>query len=125
MSIAFVAFAVGPQQYGLALDHVDEVLRIVAITPSTSAPSFVEGVINRRGVVTPVIDLRKRFGHEAGPYDSSTHIVITRMRGRDTGLIVDEVFGVIDGRDIAGDVIDPSTLLTGDEGRAFDGAQIA
>ena len=95
MSLTLVHFTIGTPQCGLAVVAVEEVLRVVAVTPLPGAPAFVEGVINRRGTVTPVIDLRKRVGLVPGPYDESTRIVITSLRGHPAGLIVDEVSDVI------------------------------
>lgn len=121
-----VKFSVGASQLALPVNDVDEVIRIVAITPVFDAPPFVEGVINRRGEITPVIDLRKRAGLVPGPFDSTTHILITRARGRHVGLIVDAVTDIApldEGETVT--VMDPATILTPEEGRAFDAAQIA
>ena len=127
MSDTLVRFALGDRHCAVPVSDIDEVIRIVAITPVAGAPKFIEGVINRRGVITPVIDLRKRSGVAAGPFDATTHILITTVRGRSTGLIVDDVKdvgGADDGAD-AITVIDPATILTDAEGKAFDAAQIA
>lgn len=119
-----VTFSVGPRQLALPVSQVEEVLRIVAITPLAGAPPFVEGIINRRGVTTPVIDLRKRNGVECGPYDSTTHIVVVSVRGRSTGLIVDEVHDVVESAESFA-VIDPSAILTDAEGRELDATRFA
>lgn len=149
MSLTLVRFALGDHRCGLSIDDVSEVLRVVAVTPLPVAPAFVEGMINRRGVVTPVIDLRKRVGLLPGPYDSSTRILMTSIEGQSTGLIVDEVSDVVviepsgmgidpsdalgldlrqyasrvvrDGADLVV-VIDPAKILTADEVRAFEAA---
>jgi purine-binding chemotaxis protein CheW len=126
VSETLVRFAVGNRQCALPVSDIEEVIRIVAITPLAGAPPFIEGVINRRGVITPVIDLRKRSGVAAGPFDASTHILITTVRGRSTALIVDDVRDV-GGSEDGGDpvtLIDPASILTDAEGRAFDGTQI-
>ena len=149
MSLTLVLCTIGTHQCGLAVDAVDEVLRAVAVTPLPGAPRFVEGVINRRGTVTPVIDLRKRVGLEPGPYDESTRIVVTALRGHPAGLIVDAVSDVItideagmgiDPTEVLGldlqqyaarvvtaegalvVVIDPACILTDEEGRQFGAA---
>jgi purine-binding chemotaxis protein CheW len=119
-----VTFSVGSRRCALPVSDVEEVLRIVALTPAAGAPPFIEGVINRRGVATPVIDLRKRYGMACGPYDSTTHIVITALRGRNAGLIVDAVHDVVDGAELLA-VIDPSSILNDAESREFDAARFA
>lgn len=119
-----VTFSVGPQRYAMAVAHVDEVLRIVALTPSPGAPPFIEGVINRRGMTTPVIDLRKRHGVAAGPYDASTHILITSIHGKTTGLIVDDVHDVVASEESVR-VLDPVTILNDAEARELDAARFA
>lgn len=146
MSLTVVRFALGAHQCALVLDDVREVLRVVAVTPLPVAPSFIEGMINRRGVVTPVIDLRTRVGLSCGPYDNTTRILITAIGGHSTGVIVDDVSGVVviddaglgidpsralgidlrqyasrvvrDGTDLVV-VIDPDKILTPDEAREF------
>lgn len=152
MSLTLVRFALGTHHCALTLDAVHEVLRIVAVTPLPVAPTFVEGVINRRGVVTPVIDLRKRVGIECGPYDSATRILVTTIGGQPAGLIVDDVSEVmaIDGAAMGIDptealgidlrqyadrvvragndlvvVIDPEKILTPDEAHAFEAADLS
>lgn len=147
MSLTLVRFSLGEHRCAMALGDVDEVLRVVAVTPLPVAPAFIEGVINRRGVVTPVIDLRKRVGLSCGPYDSTTRIVMTAIHGQSTGVIVDEVSEVVeiseaglgidpsealgmdlrqyasrvvrDGTELVV-VIDPGKILTPDEDREFD-----
>lgn len=151
MSMTLVRFSVGRHHCGLPVEAVDEVLRVVAVTPFPVAPPFVEGVINRRGVVTPVIDLRKRVGVACGPYDSTTRIVIARLGSRHAGLIVDDVSDVVvidraamgldptdalgidlrqyssrivrDGDDLVV-VVDPAKILTDEEGKELDAATI-
>ena len=110
MSLTLVRFSLGTHQCALALGAVHEVLRVVAVTPLPVAPRFVEGVINRRGVVTPVLDLRKRIGLECGPYDSATRIVVTAIGGQPAGLIVDDVSDVVT-IDTAAMGLDPSEAL--------------
>ena len=124
MSATLVRFALGDRHCALPVAAIDEVIRIVAIKPLAGAPPFVEGVINRRGVITPVIDLRKRSGIVPGAFDATTHILITSVRGKSTGLIVDEVTEVGDADD-AITLIDPATILTDAEGKVFDATQIS
>ncbi len=94
MSLTILRFALGPHQCGLPVLGVREVLRVVAMTPVPEGPPFLEGVIDLRGMLLPVIDLRKRFNLEATPFDSETRILVTEMHGHPAGLIVDEVLEV-------------------------------
>ena len=91
MILTIVRFALGTHQCGVAVTSVREILRIVAVTRLPEAPHFLEGVIDLRGVLLPVVDLRKRFGLSPGPYDSETRILVSELRGKPAGLIVDEV----------------------------------
>lgn len=151
MSLPLVRFSLGPHLCGLHISEVREVLRIAAVTPLPKAPPFVEGVINLRGDVTPIIDMRKRLGLEPGAYTFSNRILITMLKGHTVGLIVDEVSGVAEigptgmGIDPSeslcmnlhpyvsrvvreGDqlvmVIDPAAILTEEETSAFASAAV-
>ena len=84
------------QLYGLPLKNVVEIIRMVAITPIPEAGRGIEGVINLRGEVVPVLDLRKCLGLEVKPYTLNTHIIITQTDGRNLGLVVDGVAKVAD-----------------------------
>lgn len=110
LSLTIVQFLLGPHRCALPIEELQEVLRIVAVTHFPRAPGFVEGVIDLRGVVLPVIDMRKRFGLAPGPFDSETRIIIAPLRGRRTGLIVDHVSQVAS-IDAAHMGIDPSESL--------------
>lgn len=105
-----VRFTLGPYACGIEAGEVREVLRIVEITPIPRAPEFVEGVVNLRGAIIPIIDLRKRCGVVAGVFDSATRILVLKLRGSPAGLIVDDVTDVAD-VDGAGAGIDPSEAL--------------
>ena len=86
-----VVFRLGPESYGLRLEEVREIIMLGQITPVPRAPQFVEGVINLRGEVMPVVDLRSRFGLDRVPATSVSRILITRLAGVYTGLVVDAV----------------------------------
>lgn len=110
MSLTILEFAVGPNFFGLPIAQVQEVVRIVEITHLPDSPPFVEGVINLRGSVIPVLDLRKRFGAPPEPYDMRNRILIVPLHGRPAGLIADEVHQVAEIPD-ADLGIDPSEAL--------------
>ncbi|OFW31958.1 MAG: hypothetical protein A3G76_04170 [Acidobacteria bacterium RIFCSPLOWO2_12_FULL_65_11] len=106
-----VVFLLEGQRYALHLSQVDRVVSMVAISPLPKTPAIVSGVINHRGSVVPVLDLRPRFGlrpHECGLTD---HLLLARTTRRMLALPVDEVLGV---NEIpVEDILAPSTLLPG------------
>ena len=90
-----VVFRLDDQEYALDIANVVQVVRMVAITPMPEASEVVEGVINVRGKVVPVVDVRRRFGLPLKPYDLNTRLLITRWDGRMMALIVDVVSEVL------------------------------
>lgn len=86
-----VVFRLGDEAYGLELHEVREIIMAGMITPVPRAPAFIEGVLNLRGEVMPVLDLRARFGLERRERSSLTRIVITSIGQVYTGLVVDAV----------------------------------
>lgn len=92
--IKLACFRVGDQLYSLDLLRIKEVIRPLKLTPVPKAPIFIEGVINLRGVVIPVVDLRKRFDQPAAEADTKTRILICVLTGKIIGLIVDEVIEI-------------------------------
>lgn len=89
--LPLVVFRLGPEAYSLRLHEVREIIMVSNITPVPRAPSFIEGVLNLRGEVMPVIDLRERFGLERQKATNLSRIVITPIGGVSTGLVVDSV----------------------------------
>lgn len=93
--LQLVSFNLGDEEYGVDILRVQEINRMVHITRVPKAPEFVEGVINLRGKVIPIVDLRKRFGLCAKPHDKNTRIIVVDIDGRTVGLIVDGVSEVL------------------------------
>jgi purine-binding chemotaxis protein CheW len=89
--IATIAFKLGDEVYGLELHEVREIIMVGMITPVPRAPSFIQGVLNLRGEIIPVIDLRSRFGLEHQAPTDQSRIVVTPISDVYTGLIVDAV----------------------------------
>lgn len=89
--IQLACFRVGDVYYALDILRIREIIRPQKLTPIPRAPEFVEGVINLRGAVIPVIDLRKRFGLAGSGNDRKTRVIICALTGRLVGLVVDEV----------------------------------
>ncbi len=91
-----VGFTIGAEQFGVDILMVQEIIRAAPITVVPNSPDFVEGVINLRGNIIPVIELRKRLNLYTGEIDQSdTWILILDIAGRITGFIVDSVTEVL------------------------------
>jgi purine-binding chemotaxis protein CheW len=86
-----VSFRVGDEEFALEIERVQEIIRHQRLTRVPNSPSFVEGVINLRGKVIPVIALRKRFGMDHKPREGDTRIVVLEVREMVVGIIVDSV----------------------------------
>lgn len=95
--IQLVSFAIGKEQFGVVILMVQEIIRMVPITSIPNSPDFIEGVINLRGYIIPVIDLRKRLklGPLAEENKNNTRILIVNVQDRVTGFIVDAVSEVL------------------------------
>jgi len=93
--LQFVTFTLGNEEYAVDILNVQEINRITEITMVPNAPSYVEGVINLRGKVIPVINLRKKFQFEDKPTDDTSRIIIMEIQGITNGLIVDSVSEVL------------------------------
>ncbi|GAB6933462.1 MAG TPA: chemotaxis protein CheW [Calditerricola sp.] len=91
-----IVFQLNDESYGVDVYQVRSIERMQPITRVPGAPPFVKGVINLRGVVTPVIDLRSRLGLKERPYTDETRIIIVSVDDKDVGLIVDAANDVID-----------------------------
>ena len=89
--IQLACFRIGAEYYGLDILRIREVIRPQKLTPVPKAPEFVEGVINLRGAVIPVVDLRKRFDTSPEAAGKKTRIIICVLAGKILGLVVDEV----------------------------------
>ncbi|MFO7311277.1 MAG: chemotaxis protein CheW [Bacillota bacterium] len=99
-----VVFRLAGELYGVDIHQVREIIRVPEITRVPRTPDFVEGVINLRGSVIPVLDLRKRFGMPPGAADADRRIVVVEMGEQTLGVIVDAVSEVLR---LEGDRIEP------------------
>lgn len=93
--LQLVSFNIGSEEFGVDILKVQEINRMVEITRVPQAPSYVEGVINLRGKVIPIVDLRKRFNMEEKEYDKNTRIVVVDISGNIMGMVVDSVSEVL------------------------------
>ena len=90
-----INFAMGDEDYGVNIQTVKEVIRHKEITRLPKAPAFVKGVINLRGDIIPIIDLRERFGMEQKDYTDMTRVIVVEVAGRSIGMVVDSVSHVL------------------------------
>lgn len=93
--IQLVTFKIGEEEFGVDILKVQEIIRMMPITKVPNAPNFVEGVINLRGSVIPIIDMRKRFGMSANAHDAQTRITVMDLQGQVVGFVVDAVREVL------------------------------
>ncbi|SFM31902.1 purine-binding chemotaxis protein CheW [Gracilibacillus orientalis] len=98
------------EEYAIPVEVVGAIERMQFITRVPKTATFVKGVINLRGVVTPIIDLRERFGMESIEQTESTRIIIIHMESNDVGFIVDAAYDVLD---IPEDAIEPAPKVIG------------
>ncbi len=93
--LQLVSFSVAAEEYGLDILRVQEIIRTQQLTRVPNLPDYVEGVINLRGKVIPVVALRRRLGLEAVASDKNTRIVVVEVHGQTIGFIVDAVSEVL------------------------------
>jgi purine-binding chemotaxis protein CheW len=93
--LQLVVFSLATEEYGLLITKVQEINRIVSITKLPQTSDFMEGIINLRGRVIPIINLRKRFQLKVAEYDEDTRIIIVDVGGQTVGVIVDAVTEVV------------------------------
>lgn len=114
-----VVFDLAGEAYGVNIGTVREIIRMQAVTHVPETPDFVEGVINLRGRVIPVVDLRKRFALATSEHTSDSRIVVVDIAGHDIGVIVDAVTEVLR---VAGSSIESaSALITTEDSYYMDG----
>ena len=114
--VQLVAFKLHNEEYGVNIDFVQEIKRVTDITRVPFTSEFFKGVMNLRGSVLPVIDLKKRLGLQEAPYTDDTRIVIVRVDETSIGMIVDAVTEVLT---IDNDHIDtPKAISDGSDSRS-------
>jgi purine-binding chemotaxis protein CheW len=91
----YLTFSVGNESYGIEVRHITEIVGIQAITEMPELPYYIKGIINLRGKIIPVMDVRLRFGKEPKDYNDRTCIIVIDIGDLTFGLIVDAVSEVI------------------------------
>ncbi|MGD0657384.1 MAG: chemotaxis protein CheW [Syntrophorhabdales bacterium] len=117
--LQLVTFRLEDEEFGVDILKVQEINKMIDITRIPNAPPFVEGVINLRGKIIPIVDLRKRLGFEGRSYDKSTRIIVVELEGMVLGFIVDSVSEVL--RISESTVEPPPALVSGVDSEYIEG----
>ncbi len=118
-TMQIINFTVGGDEYAMDIRAVREVINFHEITLVPKAPRFIKGIINLRGEVIPVIDLRERFGLEQTAYTAVTNIVIVELAKKPLGVVVDSVSHVL--RLAQSEIASPPPLIGGLSGKYVTG----
>lgn len=117
--LQLVTFKLGAEEFGVDILKVQEINKMMSITKIPNAPTFIEGVINLRGKIIPIVDLRKRLGFRDQPYDKSTRIIVVELDGLVLGFIVDSVSEVL--RIPENTIEPPPSMVAGIESEYIEG----
>lgn len=112
----FLTFALGQEEYGVEILKIQEIKGFSAVTPLPNAPVCIKGVLNLRGTIVPIVDLRKKFSLPEVGYTKFTVIVVVQVQGKIMGFIVDAVSDVLS---VAGADIQPTPDLYGQVDTSF------
>ncbi|HWQ79381.1 MAG TPA: chemotaxis protein CheW [Anaerovoracaceae bacterium] len=113
----FLTFAVGKEIYGIEIMHVTEIIGIQNITAVPELPEYLKGIINLRGKIIPVMDVRLRFKKEAKKYDDRTCVIVIDVEEGPIGLIVDNVSEVLTIPE--SDIVEPPQMSIGFSSSTF------
>ncbi|MBN9355633.1 MAG: chemotaxis protein CheW [Herbaspirillum huttiense] len=91
----FLAFTLGKEEYGIDILKVQEIRGYEAVTRIANSPDFIKGVVNLRGIIVPIVDMRIKFQLGEPTYDQFTVVIILNIGGRVVGMVVDSVSDVI------------------------------
>ena len=91
----FLAFKLGNEEYGIDILRVQEIRSYEQPTRIANAPAFLKGVVNLRGVIVPIVDMRLKFNLDSARYDSFTVVIVLNIAHRVVGMVVDAVTDVI------------------------------
>lgn len=94
-TLEFLAFTLGQEEYGIDIQKVQELRGYDTVTRIANAPEHIKGVVNLRGIIVPIIDMRIKFQLGTPTYDQFTVVIILNIEGRVMGLVVDSVSDVI------------------------------
>ena len=115
----FLTFRLGAEEYGIDILKVQEIRSYEPPTRIANAPPFVKGVVNLRGVIVPIVDLRLKLGCARADYNAFTVVIVLNVRGRVVGAVVDSVSDVLE---LAADAIRPAPgMSSGGEAQFITG----
>lgn len=117
MPSEFLSFRLGAEEYGIDILRVQEIRSYETPTRIANAPAFVKGVVNLRGVIVPIVDLRLKLGCEVAEFTDFTVVIVLNLRGRVVGAVVDSVSDVLA---LDADSIKPAPQMNG----SVDGGHI-
>ena len=115
--IQLVSFSLGAEEYAVEVLKVREIIRMTSITHVPNTPSSIEGIINLRGKVIPIVSLRNRFNMSSSENDQHTRIIVMDIAGKLMGFIVDGVSEVI--RISSGEIQPPPSMVAGGSDQEF------
>jgi purine-binding chemotaxis protein CheW len=100
-SLQLVTFKIGNEEYGIDIKKVQEINRMIEITKIPNTPPHVEGVVNLRGKIIPIVSLRRKLGFDEADHNSTTRIMVVEIEGQILGFIVDSVSQVLRIHDVS------------------------
>jgi purine-binding chemotaxis protein CheW len=103
-----IAFTLGSEEYGIDIQRVQELRGYDAVTRLADSPDYIKGVVNLRGLIVPIVDMRIKFNLGTPTYDQFTVVIILNIAGKVIGMVVDSVSDVIT---LAGEEIKPAPDL--------------
>jgi purine-binding chemotaxis protein CheW len=112
----FLTFRLGAEEYGIDILRVQEIRSYEAPTRIANAPGCIKGVVNLRGVIVPIIDLRLKLGCETAEYNDFTVVIVLNVKGRVIGAVVDSVSDVME---LTPEQIRPAPELSSNVDAAF------
>ena len=101
----YLSFKLGAEEYGIDILRVQEIRSYEQPTRIANSPSFIKGVVNLRGVIVPIVDLRMKLGCDSAEYNGFTVVIVLNVKGRVVGAVVDSVSDVLE---LAHDAIKPA-----------------
>jgi len=111
-TVQHLAFSIGEESYAIDISHVTEIIGLQTCTAVPDVPAHIRGVINLRGQVIPIMDVRMRFGLDPRPDDNRTCIVVVQLDDEQVGFVVDRVQEVVD---VPADAVDGQRSEQGTE----------
>ncbi|HOQ37990.1 MAG TPA: chemotaxis protein CheW [Acetivibrio sp.] len=115
----YLTFIIGKEVYGIEIKYVTEIIGIQQITEVPELPDYIKGIINLRGKIIPVMDVRLRFKKEQREYNDRTCIIVVEINDISVGLIVDSVAEVVDISE--NDIVPPPNSSTGFSNKYING----